>query len=82
MIAHSNRWPSAEAVTAADFIHLRFHGAPDLFASDYSVDSLKEWADKARKLARGRDVFAYFNNDARNFAAPNAAHLAKLLKAK
>lgn len=71
VIADSNRYPSAEAVTS-DFIYLRFHGVPDLFASNYSDESLKEWAVKAKKWARGGDVFAFFNNDARGFAISNA----------
>jgi uncharacterized protein YecE (DUF72 family) len=81
VIAHSNRWASAEAVTA-DFVYLRFHGAPDLFASNYSDKSLKEWAAKAKKWARGRDLFAYFNNDALSFAVPNAQRLREFLAAK
>lgn len=81
VIAHSNRWPSAEAITA-DFIYLRFHGAPDLFASNYSDKSLKEWATKAKQWSRGRDVFAYFNNDALSFALPNAIRLRELLMRK
>jgi len=81
VIAHSNRWASAEAVTA-DFIYLRFHGVPDLFASNYSEKSLKEWAVKAKQWARGRDLFAYFNNDALSFAVPNAKRLRELLGKK
>ena len=78
VIAHSDRWASAEAVTA-DFVYLRFHGAPDLFASDHSDKSLKEWATKAKQWSRGRDLFAYFNNDALSFAVPNAQRFRELL---
>jgi uncharacterized protein YecE (DUF72 family) len=81
VIAHSNRWPSAEAVTA-DFVYLRFHGAPAVFVSNYSDEALKEWSLKAKKWGRGRDVFAYFNNDAQSFAAPNAMKLHQLLTTK
>jgi len=81
VIAHSNRWPSAEFVTA-DFIYLRFHGAPRLFYSNYTDESLREWSMKAKKLARGKDAFAYFNNDAGSFAIPNAFKLKELLGAK
>jgi len=78
VIAHSNRWPSMEAVTS-DFIYLRFHGAPQLFYSNYSYTSLKGWAAKAKKWSRGKDVFAFFNNDAGIFATKNANTLKRLL---
>jgi uncharacterized protein YecE (DUF72 family) len=81
VIAHSNRWPKAEHVSA-DFIYLRFHGAPQLFFSNYSDEELKDWATKAKKWARGKDVCAFFNNDAGGFAAPNAKKLYELLTAK
>jgi uncharacterized protein YecE (DUF72 family) len=79
VIAHSNRWPSAEAVTA-DFIYLRFHGAPQLFYSNYTDEELAAWGEKAKKWARGRDVFGYFNNDAGGFATKNAETLRNFLR--
>jgi uncharacterized protein YecE (DUF72 family) len=79
VIAHSDRWSSAEAATA-DFIYLRFHGAPQLFYSDYPDDSLSEWARKAKKWSRGRDVFAFFNNTAGIYGVKNALTLRDFLR--
>jgi uncharacterized protein YecE (DUF72 family) len=63
----------------SDFIYLRFHAAPDLYASSYSNRELKQWAQKAKKLASGKDLYAYFNNDARGFAIPNAQTFREML---
>lgn len=79
VIADSMKWPSAAAITA-DFIYLRFHGAPLLFYSDYPDNVLKQWAERAKKWSRGRDVFAFFNNTAEIYAINNAITLRGLLK--
>ncbi len=71
-IAHSDRWPVREEVTA-DFIYLRFHGGVALYSSCYTDEELKVWATKTKKwLAEGKDVYAYFNNDALGYATKNA----------
>lgn len=82
VIAHSTRWPRAE-VTTADFVYLRFHGGEVLYDSDYSAAELAEWAGKARVwLKEGRDVFAYFNNDAHGYAVKNALEFDRLISAR
>jgi len=81
-IAHSDRWPCIEEITA-DFIYLRFHGGQILYGSDYSDEELSEWAIKGRRwLAQGKDVYAYFNNDAYGFAVKNALTFRDLLLSK
>jgi uncharacterized protein YecE (DUF72 family) len=78
VIAHSDKWPVADEVTA-DFIYLRFHAAPDIYASSYTDEELKKWAHKAKEIAAGKDLYAYFNNDARGFAIPNAQTFKEML---
>lgn len=79
-IAHSTRWPYQE-VTTADFIYLRFHGGEVLYGSNYSDKELAEWASKARRwLGEGKDIFAYFNNDAHGYAVDNAIKLRTLIE--
>lgn len=81
-IAHSDRWPCIDEVTA-DFIYLRFHGGQTLYGSDYSDEELLVWAVKGRNwLSQGRDVYAYFNNDAHGFAIRNALTFRDLLLSK
>jgi uncharacterized protein YecE (DUF72 family) len=78
-IADSPRWPRAEEVTA-DFVYLRFHGGERLYRSRYALDELAGWARKIRAwLEEGRDVYAYFNNDAEGHALANAGELRTLV---
>lgn len=78
-IAHSNAWPSVEVVTA-DYVYLRFHGGRILFTSNYSKKELGVWAKKINKwISEGKDVYAYFNNDAMGYAIDNARTLGRLV---
>jgi len=78
VIGDTPRWPTHVAVTA-DFVYLRFHGPERLYASNYSDDVLREWAQRIRAWrGEGRDVFAYFNNDEQGFAVKNALRLREL----
>ena len=78
-LAHSNRWPSGEMLSA-DFVYLRFHGGTVLYGSNYSDEELAFWAKKVRAwLSRGLDVYAFFNNDAYGYAVANALKLKELV---
>ncbi len=58
----------------ADFIYLRFHGGR--YEGNYSHQFLAAEAARIRgELARGRDVYVYFNNDLQGHALHNAADL-------
>ena len=62
----------------ADFVYVRLHG-PDrdwLYGGSYDDASMRWWADRIREWqGQGRDVFAYFNNDADGNAVRNAQAL-------
>ena len=78
VIGDTPRWPTHIAVTS-DLVYLRFHGPERLYASDYSDDALRVWAERTKQWrAEGRDVFAYFNNDERGYAPKNALRLREL----
>jgi uncharacterized protein YecE (DUF72 family) len=66
----------------ADFVYVRMHG-PDsdhLYAGSYPDADLRWWADRIREWdLAGKDVFAYFNNDANANAVRNARTLQALL---
>lgn len=63
---------------SAPFVYVRLHG-PDhnqLYGGSYSQDDLRWWADRVREWdERGRDVYAYFNNDVHGYAVRNAESL-------
>ena len=74
----------AEEVTA-DFVYVRLHGSRELYVSGYTSRELEAWADRIRgwtKGFRGRDVYVYFDNDAKGFAPQNAADLADRVRRK
>lgn len=62
----------------ADWVYLRFHGTSSArrYAGTYSPQALSGAARRIRRhLARGRDVYAFFNNDAQGHAVRDALDL-------
>ncbi len=77
----AGRYAYAEPVTA-DFVYVRLHGSTALYASDYTDDELARWRDKIREWMRApacRDVYVYFDNDAKVHAPYNAMQLTQLV---
>lgn len=75
----AGRWPFLEDVTA-DFVYVRLHGDVELYASGYSPEALDGWAERVRRWSdSGRDVYVYFDNDAKVHAPYDAIALAALL---
>lgn len=80
-IADTPYYPCVEEITA-DFTYLRLHGHEQLYASNYSNDSLKKWARLIKRWIKDfrlKAVYVYFDNDAYGFAPQNALTLKKLL---
>lgn len=78
VISDSPRWPT-DIIKTKDFVYLRFHGKPKLFASKYEKEELKDWAKKIKKL-RPKILFSYFNNDFEGYAVENAIEFKKLFE--
>jgi uncharacterized protein YecE (DUF72 family) len=78
----AGKFPYAEEVTA-DFVYVRLHGSQELYASGYTDVELDEWAarvERWRSPAGGsRDVYVYFDNDAKVHAPFDARRLAERL---
>ena len=73
----AGKFPYAEEVTA-DFVYVRLHGSQELYASGYTDAELDAWAAKlARWRGEGRDVYVYFDNDAKVHAPFDAKRLAE-----
>jgi len=77
VISDSPRWPT-EIIKTCDFVYVRFHGKPHLFASRYEKEELQRYAKEIKKL-KPKTLFAYFNNDAEGYAVENALEFKKIL---
>lgn len=72
-------WPLFDEDTS-DVRYVRLHGHTDLYASGYDAPALDAWAARCRGWeAAGRDVFVYFDNDARGRAPWDAVSLVQRL---
>ena len=67
------------AITA-DFVYIRLHGPGDKYQGSYSDADLTQWANRCRQWVKNKDVFIYFDNDERGYAAFNAIRLKELLR--
>jgi len=77
LVAHDMLRRHAREGTA-DWVYLRFHGTADAmpYGGNYSPQALSATARRVKKhLAMGRDVYAYFNNDAEGHAVRDALRL-------
>lgn len=65
----------------ADFTYLRLHGPGGKYQGNYSDDSLKLWVDRFRKWQKNgiKEVYCYFDNDQKGYAAFNAQRMKMLL---
>jgi uncharacterized protein YecE (DUF72 family) len=71
----AGRYPYAEEVTA-DYVYVRLHGSQELYVSGYTDAELDEWARRVNRWrADGRDVYVYFDNDAKVHAPFDAQRL-------
>ena len=73
-------WPMMFEPTS-DMVYVRLHGDAELYTSGYSDAALDVWADRIRRWARsGRDVYVYFDNDAKVRAPFDALSLMSRLR--
>jgi uncharacterized protein YecE (DUF72 family) len=74
-----DRYPYCETITT-DFIYLRLHGRRQLYASDYSEEELKTYADKiASWQGSEKEIWVFFNNDYNGYAVMNALRLREII---
>lgn len=79
---HDKAGAELDDIAAGPFVYVRFHGTSGHYHGSYPDASLERWAERLHEAAlRGRDVYAYFNNDAGAAAVGNARTLARLLQA-
>lgn len=65
----------------ADFVYVRLHGPGEAYRGSYSDRDLQGWAGAVSSWDGGaRDVFLYFDNDERGYAARDALRLKEMLE--
>ena len=68
-----------EVIKSVPTMYYRFHGVPDLYASPYSLEKMKQIADDIKSCRGVEDVYIYFNNDIYAEAIKNARELRALV---
>jgi uncharacterized protein YecE (DUF72 family) len=64
----------------SDFVYVRLHGGAEIYVSGYSSAELDRWAGRVDGWRRGgRDVYVYFDNDAKVHAPFDAMNLSARL---
>jgi uncharacterized protein YecE (DUF72 family) len=97
VVADTVEWPLLVDATA-DFVYVRLHGSEQLYASGYDSRALARWAERIRAWSSGReaqgdhagppaprrlrDVYVYFDNDAKVRAPFDALALKKLVETR
>ncbi len=60
----------------ADFVYIRLHGPDGPYRGRYDARVLRKWANKCTAWSRsGHDVYCYFDNDEKGYAAQDALRL-------
>ncbi len=67
-----------QVIRSVPAVYYRFHGVPQLYASAYSLQKLREVATQINSFRGVTDVYCYFNNDIYVEAIRNAQQLKKL----
>ncbi len=67
-------------VVTAGFVYIRLHGPGAAYQGSYDDAVLTRWHARIRHwLGEGRDVFIYFDNDEKAYAAEDARRLQEML---
>lgn len=61
------------------FIYVRLHGPGEKYSGSYSDSDLRRWTHHIRDWVRQFDVWCFFDNDEKGYAAQDAARLKKML---
>ncbi len=74
---------TAPLVTPGGFVYVRLHGPKSAYTGNYRAQALRTWSGRALNWRRkNKDVFVYFDNDARAYAAKNARRMLTLMLAE
>lgn len=66
--------------STADFVYVRLHGPAGTHTGNYHPQTLRGWAGRARGwLRKQKNVYLFFDNDERAYAARNAQRIRRYL---
>lgn len=69
--------------TPGDFVYLRLHGPRSAYTGNYRAQALRTWSGRALGWQRkNKDVYVYFDNDARAYSAKNARRMLGMMQAE
>jgi len=66
--------------TTADFVYVRLHGPGGKYQGSYSDEALSQWAESCKNWSKTKDVFVFFDNDEKGYAAFNALRLIEITR--
>jgi uncharacterized protein YecE (DUF72 family) len=67
-------------IVTTDFVYARLHGPGRAYQGEYDGRTLHGWARRMERwLGDGRDVWCYFDNDQRGYAAIDALRLQEMI---
>ncbi len=69
--------------TPGEFVYTRLHGPRAAYTGNYSAQALRTWSGRALGWRRkNKDVYVYFDNDARAYSAKNARRMLAMMQAE
>jgi len=70
-------------VTPGRFVYVRLHGPRSSYTGNYRAQTLRTWSGRALGWQRAKkDVYVYFDNDARAYSARNARRMLGMMRAE
>jgi len=70
-------------LATTDFVYVRLHGPDGAYKGKYDDKTLLDWAEAFLSWAgEGKEIYCYFDNDEKGYAAQNALKLKELLEGK
>ena len=77
---HDMKGSESPDLFVGPILYIRFHGSSELYGGKYRIGTLRKRAKLIKEaLKKGKDVYAYFNNDAEANAPRDALRLKNLI---
>ena len=78
---HDMKGSESPDLLIGPILYIRFHGSSELYGGKYRISTLRRRAKLIKEaLKKGKEVYAYFNNDAEANAPRDALRLSNLVR--